>query len=117
MSANQIELDPATCRAVAADLFKAYDLIDSALAHTLRTTAGLIEAGKGTQIEPRRSQKIITEMTTCTSALLSGRQGLLTAHGLAHRVRMDSSVLEEVGCPRFTGEAKAPNLALVSSAA
>lgn len=120
MSDEIIHLDVETCQAVVDDLYSAYDLIDVALAHTLRTGAKMIEAGRQAHIEPKRSQKIVSELTGCANAIAEGRKGLVLAHGLAHRIRMDSTVADAgmIGCPAITpAETGRRDLHLVSQAA
>lgn len=112
MSEALINLEVETCQSVVDDLYQAYDLIDSALAHTLRTSARMIEVGRQAKIEPKRSQKIFTELTSCTNAMLEGRKGLVHAHSLAHLVRMDSTVADVamIGCPALMRQASAPEI-------
>ncbi|WP_157801216.1 hypothetical protein [Sphingobium sp. LB126] len=119
---HRMPLNRNTAQAVVVDLNMAYAKLDDVLAHTLRASANMIEVGRTMGLDPLSGQKIYSDLTRCTNAMLESRQSLVEAHAKAHRIRKRSIVADEdfFGCPRDkpTGKvSSAPILREISSRA
>lgn len=108
-----LPLDANMSQEIVDDLHQAYELIDAAMIHTLRTSASLIEKGRSIGLDPKSGQKLFDEMAACTGAMVESRQNLVAAHQQAHRIRMRSTAahVRMLGCPWGSleeGEVAAP---------
>jgi hypothetical protein len=114
-----LPLDTATSQSIVDDLNHAYELLDAAMVHTLRTNAKMIETGRDIGLDPKSGQKLFTGLSACADAIMESRQNLITAHQQAHVIRMRSTAASEkmFGCPYPFGKAElevAPRLQSVA---
>ncbi|MCB4861158.1 hypothetical protein K7W03_16330 [Sphingobium sp. PNB] len=112
---SPMPLSKNAAQTVVTDLNMAYAKLDDLLAHTLRASANMIEVGRSMGLDPLSGQKIFSDLTRCTNAILQSRQSLVEAHSKAHRIRKRSEVADEnlFGCPREkmqSGKAGVPSL-------
>ncbi len=98
---HTLQLDMATSQEIVDDINKAYELLDAAMAHTLRTAANIIETGHRIGLDPKSGQKLYSGLAATTDAMIESRQNLVAVHQQAHIIRMRSTAAgaRMVGCP------------------
>jgi hypothetical protein len=80
-------------------LRESYSRLDSALAHSLRMAAAMIETAQEIGLEPEKGQKLFRKLQAFSGNVMSSRDDLISVHLEATKIRMrtDQAVVAE-GC-------------------
>ena len=80
-------------------LRESYSQLDSALAHSLRMAAAMVETAQEIGLEPEKGQKLFRKLQAFSGNVMSSRDDLIAVHLEATRIRMrtDQAVVAE-GC-------------------